>query len=75
MATDYSKGYYKVFSPDRSPVGRIDKDEFIRSDKNALLYRVDGDELYSMKGDYLGFIDEGVARATSGQLLFTIEKE
>lgn len=73
--TDYSKGCYNVFGPDLSPVGRIDKDEFIRSDKNVLLYRIDGDELYSMKGEYLGSIDDGFARASSGQLLFTIESE
>jgi hypothetical protein len=75
METDYSKGYYNVFGPDRSPVGRIDKDELIRSDKNVLLYRIDGDELYSMRGEYLGFIDDGFARTSSGQLLFTIEAE
>ena len=75
MAIDYSKGCYNVFGPDRSPIGRIDKDEFIRSDKNVLLYRIDGDELYSMKGEYLGFIDDGFARTSHGQIIFTIEEE
>lgn len=74
MAIDYSKGCYNVFGPDRKPVGRIDKDEFVRNGQN-LLYRVDGDEFYSMKGEYLGFIDDGYVRSSTGSLLFTIEAE
>jgi hypothetical protein len=38
-------------------------------------YRIDGDEIYSIQGKYLGFIDDGFTGSPSGDLLFTIEPE
>ncbi len=75
MAVDYSKGYYNVYGPDRKLIGRIDKDEYIRSG-TSLLYRVDDDSLYSMDGKLLGFIDGGVARTPKdGKVILIIETE
>lgn len=57
MAVDFSKGRYNVFQgrmPGQLPIGRIDQDEFVRSPSNVLIYRFDGDEMYDMKGRYLG---------------------
>lgn len=62
MATDFSKGRYNVFKgriPGQLPIGRIDEDEFVRSFSGPdLLYRVDGDEFYDLKGNYVGAIFE-----------------
>lgn len=74
MLTDYSKGRYNVFGPDMTQIGRIDEDEFVRNGAN-LVCRIDGDEVYSINGKYLGFIDEGTARSPQGDLLFTIKPE
>ncbi|MDD2106811.1 hypothetical protein [Pseudomonas asiatica] len=74
MSKDYSKGRYNVFGPDRKQIGRIDEDEFIRSGAN-LIYRIDGDEIYSMDGKHLGFIDDGIGRTPKGDMLFTIIAE
>ena len=50
MATDFTKGRYNVYSG-RGPVapliGRIDEDEFVRSNTGELIYRIDGDEVYT----------------------------
>lgn len=74
MLTDYSKGRYNVFGPDMKQIGRIDEDEFVRNGAD-LVFRIDGDEVYSINGKYLGFIDEGIARSSQGDLLFTIKPE
>ncbi|MFP5419920.1 MAG: hypothetical protein ACLGID_00435 [Gammaproteobacteria bacterium] len=85
MTKDYSKGRYNVLKgrgPDAQRIGRIDQDEFVRSDKNQLLYRVDGDEFYDMAGNYIGEIDSSgdvgmvVSRTPSGiTCLFMIVDE
>lgn len=74
MVTDYSRGRYNVFGPAGNQIGRIDEDEFVRQE-DELIYRIDGDELYSVQGKYLGFIDNGFARSPNGDLLFIIEPE
>lgn len=62
MTTDFSKGRYNVFKgrmPGQMPIGRIDEDEFVRSFSGPdLLYRFDGDEFYTLSGEYLGSIVE-----------------
>lgn len=61
MATDYTEGRYNVFAsrgPTNVLVGRIDHDEFIRSESNELLYRIDGTEVYEVGGSYFGEINE-----------------
>lgn len=85
MTKDYPKGRYNVLKgrgPDAPRIGRIDHDEFVRSDKNELLYRVDGDEFYDMTGNYIGEIDGSgdvgmvVSRGPSGiTCLFMIVEE
>ena len=41
-------------------IGRIDEDEFVRSNSGELLYRIDGDEVYTAgtNAKYLGRISE-----------------
>jgi len=83
MAIDFSKGRYNVFQgrmPGQLPIGRIDQDEFVRSPSNVLIYRFDGDEMYDMKGRYLGNAnDSGDGRfvITDGQhnCLFVVAPE
>lgn len=61
MAIDYTEGRYNVFAgrgPTNVLVGRIDHDEFVRSDSNELLYRIDGTEVYEVDGSYFGEINE-----------------
>jgi len=71
---DYSKGRYSVRTPDGGFIGLIDEDEFVRNGL-SLLYRVDGDELYEVAGRFVGHIEDGVVRATSGEVKFIIEAE
>lgn len=50
MATDFTKGRYNVYSgrgPTAQLIGRIDEDEFVRSNLGELLYRIDGTEVYT----------------------------
>lgn len=59
MPVDYTNGRYNVFKgrgPDSAIIGRIDHDEFVRSDSNELLYRIDGTEVYKVGGGYIGEI-------------------
>ncbi|GGL50080.1 hypothetical protein GCM10009091_34730 [Pseudomonas brenneri] len=63
MAIDFTKGRYSVYSgrgPMAPLIGRIDEDEFVRSDTGELLYRIDGDEVYTAgtNAKYLGRISE-----------------
>ncbi|PIA74264.1 hypothetical protein CDR19_04150 [Ectopseudomonas toyotomiensis] len=60
MAKDYSAGRYNVYQgrgPSAPLIGRIDEDEFVRSN-GKLIYRVDGDEFYDMSGNFIGSIVE-----------------
>lgn len=50
MATDFTQGRYNVYSgrgPAAPLIGRIDEDEFVRSNTGELMYRIDGDEVYT----------------------------
>ena len=50
MTTDFTKGRYNVYSgrgPTAQMIGRIDEDEFVRSNSGELLYRLDGSEVYT----------------------------
>ncbi|MCF4997415.1 hypothetical protein GIW70_21255 [Pseudomonas syringae] len=63
MATDFTKGRYNVYSgrgPTAPLIGRIDEDEFVRSSTGELLYRIDGDEVYTAgsAAKYIGDITE-----------------
>jgi hypothetical protein len=73
---DYSKGRYNVIDSLNRIIGRIDEDEFVR-DYNGpnLLYRIDGDEIYSMTGELLGFISSGIAKTPQGKFIFKIEED
>lgn len=88
MPVDFSEGRYIVFKgrniPGSRPIGRIDMDEFVRSDTNELLYRVDGQEMYDMKGAFIGPISAGIEpdsfyvtrQGSDGiECLFTIQAE
>lgn len=71
---DYSEGQYTVRTAQGAIVGRIDNDEYVRSG-TELLYRVDGDEMYSNNGDFLGDIEDGEVIAPTGEVLFRIVAE
>ncbi len=83
MAIDFSKGRYEVFKgrmPGYLPIGRIDDDEYVRSPSNELLYRVDGDGFYDLKGNYLGDLVESdpghaVVVDNNNNCLFVIKPE
>lgn len=63
MATDFTKGRYNVYTgrgPAAVMVGRIDEDEFVRSNSGELLYRIEDDEVYTVGTDakYIGNVME-----------------
>ena len=62
-----------VFGPNNLQVGRIDEDEFVRNGPN-LLYRIDGDEVYSMDppGQLIGYFNGNTAKTLNGRLIFFI---
>jgi hypothetical protein len=85
---DFEEGRYNVYQgrkiPGSQPIGRIDDDEFVRTARNELIYRVDDGMFFDMKGNLIGEIDSGMepdtwyvtSRSPSGiTCLFTIEKE
>lgn len=74
MSIDYSNGRYLVFASKGAPLGIIDGDEYVRNGLN-LLYRIDGNEVYSLEGKHLGFIDDGLAKALDGSVIFSIRPE
>jgi glycine/serine hydroxymethyltransferase len=54
MATDFTQGRYNVYSgrgPMTELIGRIDDDEFVRSLSSELLFRIDGDNVYTVGSD------------------------
>lgn len=71
---DYSEGQYIVRNAQGAIVGRIDKDEYVRNGAE-LLYRVDGDEMYSNNGNFVGDIEDGKVIAPTGEVLFRIVAE
>lgn len=71
---NYENGRYVVENTRGEFVGRIDYDQYVR-DGARLLYRIDGDEIYSAAGGLVGFIAEGVVLSTLGDPLFVIFKE
>ncbi|MFB2759835.1 hypothetical protein ACE012_10050 [Shewanella xiamenensis] len=56
-------------------IGRIDGDEFIRTTNNNLLYRIDGDEIYTINVpvDFVGEMDGLTGRDIHGNVLFELE--
>ncbi|WP_433771494.1 hypothetical protein [Pseudomonas putida] len=61
MATDFAKGRYNVYAgrgPMDELIGRLDKDEFVRSNSGDLLFRIDGDNVYTAgpSAKYIGNI-------------------
>lgn len=74
MSVEYNKGRFNVFDVNSVMIGRIDHDEFVRNGLN-LLFRIDNNEVYSMEGELLGFMNDGVATARSGKMLFRISTD
>ena len=63
MATDFTKGRYRVYqgrSPGAPLIGRIDEDEFVRSNTGELIFRIDGNEVYTAGpgANFVGSISE-----------------
>ncbi|MDP2575438.1 hypothetical protein Q8W40_24805 [Vibrio penaeicida] len=56
-------------------IGNIIGDEFIRSSTNQLLYRIDGEEIYTVgvSSQYVGEMDGLTGRDTSGNAIFHLE--
>lgn len=72
---DYSNGRYTVKDMGGRIVGRIDHDEFVRNGAK-LRFRIDGDEVYELAGDLVGFIQpSGTIATPGGQALYRIEAE
>jgi hypothetical protein len=74
---DYSKDRYNVFDGNNKLIGRIDEDEFIRKVRGpGFLYRLEEDEVYDVSsGKIVGYIEDGVLRASGGKVIFKIEEE
>ena len=70
----YDTGRFSVRGPNGVTLGCIDGDEFVRNG-SSLVYRIDGAEVYTLNGSILAFIDSGVARTPSGDIIFTIHPE
>jgi hypothetical protein len=57
---DYESGRFLVFDEVGEQIGRVDGDEFIRNFHAQPIYRLDGEEVYDMKGNFLGVISNGI---------------
>jgi len=76
MPVDYSEGSFIAYGngADGPQVATVE-DGYVRSGIGTWEFRIDGNEIYGQKGDFVGYIEEGVAtRANSGQFLFRLER-
>ena len=71
---DYSKGRYTVKDTNGGLIGRIDDDEYVRSG-TALLFRLDGDEFYTLDSVLIGFIRDGVVTTPAGEPRYFVASE
>ena len=71
---DYSRGRFQVVDAQNKNIGQIDCDEFIRDNHARPIYRLDGDEVYDMKGNLMGVVDSGVL-ISGGDVLLRIFPE
>ncbi|MFK4075174.1 hypothetical protein ACI2KX_15820 [Ectopseudomonas khazarica] len=77
MPINYSVGRYLAYGAgtEGPQVGWVE-DGYLRSANGTWSFRIDGQEIYGPGGDFVGFIDNGVAtRARTGQFLFRLERE
>ncbi|ROR18649.1 hypothetical protein EC845_3625 [Comamonas sp. BIGb0124] len=76
MTIDYRSGRFDVVTADaqQAPIGLIDHDTFIRARQGSQpMFRLDGDEVYSLAGALLGFADDdGLVLDAKGRRLFLI---
>jgi hypothetical protein len=56
---NYETGRYLAVDAVGVRIGMMDGDEFIRDHSGRLIYRVDGDEVYTLDGVLLGNLDFG----------------
>lgn len=73
---DFSKSRFRVVGVDGSTIGMIDHDEYVRNGAQ-LIYRIDGDEVYTagVNAKLVGSLDRNVATSYAGKILFTIQAE
>lgn len=71
---DYSKGRYTVKDTKGGLIGRIDKDEYVRSG-TVLRSRVDGDEFYTLDSVLIAFIHDGIVTTPAGEPRYFIASE
>ncbi|WP_288463273.1 hypothetical protein [uncultured Pseudomonas sp.] len=72
----YSDGKWIAYgyAKPRQVLGYIDGDEFLRDGAGVPIFRIDGEELYDLKGRYRGTIDDfGNATNLTGDRIFTLE--
>ena len=76
MAIDYGDGEYVLYGqlPEKPRVGWAENG-FVYSDNGTWQFRLDGDELYGLGGDFVGRVDGGIASTTAGKFLFIIEPD
>lgn len=71
---NYESGRFLAIDATESEIGRIDHDEYIRNHSGQLVYRLDGDEVYDLKGAFLGTLHSGRLEV-NGQLIFKLIPE
>lgn len=71
---NYEYGRFLAIDATESKIGRIDCDEYIRNHSGQLVYRLDGDEVYDLKGALLGTLHSGQLEV-NGQLIFKLVQE
>lgn len=71
---NYESGRFLDIDATESEIGRIDHDEYIRNQSGQLVYRLDGDEVYDLKGAFLGTLHSGQLKV-NGQLIFKLIRE
>lgn len=76
---DYNKGRYIVNGPSGEQIGLLDNSEHVVGLNGRLLYRIDGDEVYTIEKregsvEFLGYIEEDEARCVKdySHLYFTL---
>jgi hypothetical protein len=76
MSKNYSTGRYAAYGYRAgAPLVEYLEDGTLRSNNGTWHFRVDGDEVYGVNGDYAGVIEGGVAVRPSGQFIFRLEAD
>lgn len=71
MTTDVNQVGWIAYGQNRAKLGRLGSDGCIRH-HGAVVFRIEGDAIYSMHERYLGRLQHSIGSTERGELLFVL---